>query len=61
MNKTPCRVTGLTRVGGWPVVIGAQAMLSPVEILFTTLLILAIVATGWFGVYVVYRLYSDQR
>ncbi len=32
-----------------------------VEIIFTTLLVLAIVATTWFGGYVVYRLYSDQR
>ncbi len=29
------------------------------EILFTTLLVLAIVATTWFAAYVVYRLYAD--
>ena len=32
-----------------------------VEILFTTLLILAGLAITWFAVYVVYRLYADQR
>lgn len=32
-----------------------------VEILFTTLLVLAIVAVTWFGVYVVYRMYTDNR
>ncbi len=32
-----------------------------VEILFTTLLVLAGVAITWFAVYVVYRLYADQR
>lgn len=32
-----------------------------VEILFTTLLLLAILGVTWFGGYVVYRLYSDQR
>jgi hypothetical protein len=32
-----------------------------VEILFTTLLVLAVVAVAWFSCYVVYRLYSDQR
>jgi len=32
-----------------------------VEILFTTLLVLAGVAITWFAVYVVYRLYVDQR
>lgn len=31
-----------------------------VEILFTTLLVLAIVAVTWFSVYVVYRMYVDQ-
>ncbi|QWF80893.1 hypothetical protein HUW46_04318 [Amycolatopsis sp. CA-230715] len=31
------------------------------EILFTTLLVLAGIAVVWFAVYVVYRLYSDQR
>ncbi|NIJ14846.1 hypothetical protein FHU38_005254 [Saccharomonospora amisosensis] len=31
------------------------------EILFTTLLILAVVGVLWFGGYVVYRLYSDHR
>ncbi|EID54515.1 hypothetical protein SacxiDRAFT_2285 [Saccharomonospora xinjiangensis XJ-54] len=34
---------------------------SAVEIIFTTLLVLAAVATVWFSGYVVYRLYSDQR
>jgi len=32
-----------------------------VETLFTTLLIIAGIATVWFAVYVVYRLYADQR
>jgi hypothetical protein len=32
-----------------------------VEILFTTLLILVGLAVTWFAVYVVYRLYADQR
>ncbi len=32
-----------------------------VEILFTSLLVLAFVAVVWFAVYVVYRLYADQR
>jgi hypothetical protein len=32
-----------------------------VEILFTTLLVLAGVAITWFAFYVVYRLYADQR
>jgi hypothetical protein len=36
-------------------------MLRNVEILFTTLLLLAIVGVAWFSVYVVYRLYSDNR
>jgi len=31
-----------------------------VEIVFTTLLVLAIVAVTWFAAYVVYRLYADQ-
>lgn len=31
-----------------------------VEILFTSLLVLAIVAVTWFAAYVVYRLFSDQ-
>lgn len=31
-----------------------------VEILFTTLLVLAIVAVTWFAVYIVYRMYIDQ-
>lgn len=31
------------------------------ETIFTILLVLAIVATTWFGGYVVYRLYADQR
>ncbi len=38
-----------------------RAILLDVEILFTTLLVLAIVAVTWFAVYVVYRMYSDQR
>jgi hypothetical protein len=32
-----------------------------VDILFTTLLIIAGIAITWFAVYVVYRLYADQR
>ncbi|SFP74677.1 hypothetical protein SAMN05421810_103287 [Amycolatopsis arida] len=32
-----------------------------VEILFTILLLLAMVGVLWFSGYVVYRLYSDQR
>lgn len=36
------------------------AILPRVEILFTTLLILAIVATTWFAGYAVYRLYTDS-
>lgn len=32
-----------------------------VEILFTTLLVIAAVAILWFTVYVVYRLYADHR
>ncbi len=32
-----------------------------VEILFTTLLVIAGVAITWFAVYVVYRLYADER
>lgn len=39
----------------------ARAILRNVEILFTTLLILALVAVTWFAMYVVYRLYSNQR
>ncbi|MEU0467473.1 hypothetical protein ABZ215_26020, partial [Amycolatopsis sp. NPDC006131] len=37
------------------------AILLDVEILFTTLLVLAGIAILWFTVYVVYRLYADQR
>ncbi|GAB3485756.1 hypothetical protein GCM10027521_27500 [Amycolatopsis cihanbeyliensis] len=37
------------------------AILQRVEIVFTTLLVLAILGVTWFGGYVVYRLYSDQR
>ncbi len=40
---------------------GGGAILLDVEILFTTMLVLAIVAVTWFSVYVVYRIYSDQR
>lgn len=36
------------------------AIVLVVEILFTTLLVLAIVAVTWFSVYVVYRMYVDQ-
>jgi hypothetical protein len=32
-----------------------------VDILFTTLLIIVGIAITWFAVYVVYRLYADQR
>lgn len=32
-----------------------------VEAFFTTLLVLAGIAITWFAVYVVYRLYADQR
>jgi flagellar biogenesis protein FliO len=32
-----------------------------VEILFTTLLVIVAIAITWFAVYVVYRLYADQR
>lgn len=32
-----------------------------VEIVFTTLLTIALLAVLWFSGYVVYRLYSDQR
>lgn len=39
----------------------AAAILLGVEILFTTLLVLAAIAILWFTVYVVYRLYADQR
>lgn len=40
---------------------GWQALeLRAVEIVFTTLLVLAIVAVTWFAAYVVYRLYADQ-
>ncbi len=40
---------------------GARTKLPAVEALFTTLLVLAGVAITWFAVYVVYRLYADQR
>jgi hypothetical protein len=40
---------------------GRGVIVLPVEILFTTLLLLAILGVTWFGGYVVYRLYSDQR
>ncbi len=32
-----------------------------VEILFTTLLVIAAVAVLWFTFYVIFRLYADQR
>jgi hypothetical protein len=32
-----------------------------VEILFTTLLVIAAIAVLWFAFYVVYRLYADHR
>lgn len=38
-----------------------RAILRDVEILFTSLLVLAGLVITWFAVYVVYRLYSDQR
>lgn len=31
------------------------------EALFTTLLVIAGIAVVWFAVYVIYRLYADQR
>lgn len=34
---------------------------SAVEIFFTTLMVLVVVASVWFSAYVLYRLYSDQR
>lgn len=37
------------------------AILTGVEILFTTLLVIAGIAILWFAVYVIYRLYADQR
>lgn len=37
-----------------------RAIVLIVEILFTTLLVLAIVAVTWFAVYIVYRMYADQ-
>jgi uncharacterized membrane protein YoaK (UPF0700 family) len=39
----------------------AGAILGPVEIFFTALLALMGVATVWFAVYVVYRLFNDSR
>jgi len=39
----------------------AAVILLGVEILFTTLLVLAAIAILWFTGYVVYRLYADQR
>jgi hypothetical protein len=47
------------RVSGWPE--WGTVKLRDVEILFTTLLVLAGVAITWFAVYVVYRLYADER
>lgn len=35
--------------------------LRAVVVLFTVLLVLAILGTMWFGGYVVYRLYAEQR
>ncbi|MBB2933092.1 flagellar biogenesis protein FliO [Amycolatopsis bartoniae] len=31
------------------------------EILFTTLMVIMAIAVVWFTVYVIYRLYADQR
>lgn len=39
----------------------AGTKLVDVEILFTTLLVLAGLAITWFAAYVVYRLYANQR
>jgi flagellar biogenesis protein FliO len=39
----------------------SAAILPNVEILFTTLLVIAAIAIVWFAFYVVYRLYADQR
>lgn len=36
-------------------------ILTSVEIFFTALMVLVMVLTTWFAVYVVYRLYSDNR
>lgn len=36
-------------------------ILTPVEHIFTGLLVLVTIAVMWFAGYVVYRLYSDQR
>jgi hypothetical protein len=47
------------RVAGWDQPV--RTKLRDVEILFTTLLVLAGVAITWFAFYVVYRLYADQR
>lgn len=33
----------------------------PVELIFTSLLVIMAVAVLWFAGYVIYRLYSDQR
>lgn len=38
-----------------------RTILRGVEAFFTTLLVLAGIAITWFAVYVVYRLYADQR
>ena len=39
----------------------AAAKLRGVEIFFTSLLVIVGLVTAWFAVYVVYRLYADQR
>nr|CEL15665.1 hypothetical protein [Kibdelosporangium sp. MJ126-NF4]CTQ93590.1 hypothetical protein [Kibdelosporangium sp. MJ126-NF4] len=36
-------------------------ILSPVELIFTSLLVIVALAVLWFSAYVVYRLFSDQR
>jgi hypothetical protein len=40
---------------------GPDAILLDVEIIFTALMVLVMVAVTWFAGYVLYRLYSDQR
>ncbi|MCE7005401.1 hypothetical protein LWC34_21590 [Kibdelosporangium philippinense] len=39
----------------------AAVILSAVELIFTSLLVIMALATLWFAGYVVYRLYSDNR
>ncbi|EHR63764.1 hypothetical protein SaccyDRAFT_4969 [Saccharomonospora cyanea NA-134] len=39
---------------------GSAGYPSPVEFIFTALMVLVVVASVWFSAYVVYRLYSDN-